>query len=61
MRAGGFSQEGHQPGAWLKSVGVGGRSVVIPVDVMVPKGWRRREEAEARGSRLTTGWLRARL
>ncbi len=38
MRAGGFSQEGQQPGAWLKSVGVGGRSVIISVDVMVPEG-----------------------
>ncbi len=38
MRAGGFTQEGHQPGAWLKSVEVGGRSVIIPVDVMVPEG-----------------------
>jgi hypothetical protein len=38
MRAGGFSQEGGQPGAWLKGVAVDGRSVIIPVDVMVPEG-----------------------
>ena len=61
MRAGGFFQEGSQPGAWLKSVGVGGRSVTIPVDVMVPEGLSPLPaEAEARGSSPTTRWRRAR-
>ena len=51
MRAGGFSQEGQQPGAWLKSVGVGGRTVIIPVDVMVPEGLA--PPGGSRGPRIT--------
>jgi hypothetical protein len=37
MRAARFSQEG-QPGSWIKRVAVGGRTVNIPVDLMVPEG-----------------------
>lgn len=37
MRGARFSQEG-QPGSWIRSVAVGGRSVNIPVDLMVPEG-----------------------
>jgi hypothetical protein len=37
MRAARFSQEG-QPGSWIRSVTVGGRSVNISVDLMVPEG-----------------------
>ena len=38
MLAGAFSQDGKQPGAWVKSVRVGGQNVDIPVDLMVPEG-----------------------
>lgn len=38
MRAARFSQEGQQPGSWIKSVAIGGRSVNLPVDIMVPEG-----------------------
>ena len=34
---GGFAR-GTQPGSWLKSVPIQGRTVTIPVDVMVPEG-----------------------
>jgi hypothetical protein len=37
MRAARFSQEG-QPGSWIRTVAVGGRSVNVPVDIMVPEG-----------------------
>lgn len=37
MRGARFLQEG-QPGSWIMSVAVGGRSVNIPVDLMVPEG-----------------------
>jgi hypothetical protein len=37
MRGARFSQEG-QPGSWIRSVAVGGRSVNIPVDLMFPEG-----------------------
>jgi hypothetical protein len=38
LEAAGFSQEGQQPGSWVKTVPVDGREVAIPVDLMVPEG-----------------------
>jgi hypothetical protein len=39
MGSAGFSPPSRQPGAWIKSVRVGGQVVDIPVDLMVPEGF----------------------